>query len=84
MFSFFTLCFPNDKDALLMNTLHCLSHVFAIEVSDVSGVIHKMHVSSGSLQSGKTSVKITMEKKKTAENVKLFLLKASYQDSSLK
>lgn len=67
-----------------MNTLHCLSHVFAIEVSDVSGVIHKMHVSSGSLQSGKTSVKITMEKKKTAENVKLFLLKASYQDSSLK
>lgn len=67
-----------------MNTLHCLSHVFAIEVSDVSGVIHTMHVSSGSLQSGKTSVKITMEKKKTAENVKLFLLKASYQDSSLK
>jgi len=47
-----------------MNTLHCLSHVFAIEVSDVSGVIHTMHVSPGSLQSGKTSVKITMEKKK--------------------
>lgn len=44
--------------------LHCLSHVFVIEVSDASEVIHMMYLSSGSLQSGKMSVKITMEKKK--------------------
>lgn len=59
-----------------MNTLHCLSHVFAIEVSDVSGVIHTMHVSPGSLQSGKTSVKITMEKKKNSRECKVILVES--------